>query len=87
MMYSMDRNVNVPIQAHLSLQVCKTCQLKLNPQDLITDDFIVMFRVATAKSELPPTHPCRVLDPARTKIAWRELGRYVPTVAASQQAR
>lgn len=86
MMYSMDRSINIPIQAHLGLQVCKDCQTKLNPQDFVTNDFIVMFRVATSKSELPATHPCRILDPARTKIAWRELGRYTPTEAASPQA-
>ena len=76
LMYSMDPTVNVAIQMHLSLQVCKSCQDKIKPDDLVTPDYKVFFKVATSSSGLPEWHPARVLNPERTKIAWRTLGKY-----------
>lgn len=78
LLYSKDTRVHQAIRLHLGLQVCKGCQDKVKASDLISEKDQALFRVATSSSDLPPHHPARIMDITRSKVAFRELGRYQP---------
>lgn len=69
------------------MQVRAGCQSKVKADELVgTDDLADFFRVGTGNSPLPPTHPARMFNPQRTKVAFRRVGAFRDRPAATKIA-